>query len=294
MKSRQPIKRLHSMSEFGTVFGATQIIRVNRLEKRHKPLVPFPHRHAFYHLVAVTSGYGWHEIDFERFSISPGKVFFMKPGQVHSWHLSEKTQGFVIEFEESAIPTKGPETGTILQIVKSLQAHYAHSKTKAKYPSKVFGILKAMLSEYEDQASNFELALKHYLTTLLIELSRLNESTATQPLSVDPTLDRFFSLIEENYQKQHEVAFYAQQLAASSKSLTMRSFRAYGKSARTFIQDRLILESKRMLAYSNLSIAEIGYELGFEDPNYFSRFFREHVGATPGDFRNKTRDLTAH
>jgi AraC-like DNA-binding protein len=289
MKSSRAIKKLHAMKEFGTVYGETELIRANRLEKRLKPLVPFPHRHAFYHLVAITSGTGWHEIDFERYSVSSEKIYFMKPGQVHSWHLSDDTQGYVIEFEESAIPAKGPEAAAILQILDSTQPHYALPMASGDHVSKVFELLRFMVNEYDDQAANFELALKHYLIALLIELSR-KSTEKSQPLpNSDSMLEGFFKLIELHFQKQHEVSFYSQKLGATSKSLTMRALRAYGKSARAFIQDRLVLECRRMLAYSNLSVAEVGYELGFEDPNYFTRFFREHVGMAPGEFRSKVR-----
>lgn len=291
MKGARTSKKLHSMKEFGTVYGATQLIRANRLEKRLKPLVPFPHRHAFYHLVAITSGTGWHEIDFERYSVSSGKLYFMKPGQVHSWHLSEDTEGYVIEFEESAVPAKGHEASAILRILDSIQPHYALPKAGEPASEKVFELLSCMVAEYDDQASHFELALKHYLIALLIELSRKSTQKSQLLPNVDSMLERFFKLIELNFQKQHEVSFYSRELGATSKSLTMRAFRTYGKSARAFIQDRLVLESKRMLAYSNLSIAEVGYELGFEDPNYFTRFFREHVGSAPGEFRSTVRQV---
>lgn len=152
-------------------------------------------------------------------------------------------------------------------------------------------LLKLMLDEYEGRASEFETALRHYLIPLLIALSRLErgEKTPETKAIADPLLNGFLLLVEENFRAEHEVSFYSRQLKTTSKALTMRMSRALGRSARAVIQDRCLLEAKRLLAYSNLAIAEIGYALGFEDPNYFSRFFRKATGAAPGEFRTRVK-----
>jgi AraC family transcriptional activator of pobA len=67
----------------------------------------------------------------------------------------------------------------------------------------------------------------------------------------------------------------------------MQLSRSIGKPPRTLIQERILLESKRYLAFSSLSIADIGYKLGFEDANYFTRFFRLHEKKTPAQFRKQ-------
>jgi AraC-like DNA-binding protein len=278
------------MKEFGTVYGATQNIRANRLEERLRPLVPFPHRHAFYHLVFITSGSGWHDIDFHRYEATPGKLFLMKPGQVHSWQLSPKTQGFVIEFEESSLPNKGADALLLAGSLSRASEYYDLSIARLGNREQLVSIMHMIVKEYENQAENFEISLRSLLVALLIEISRLMNKDQRRTAPADPLFDRFFTLIEEHFQKEHEVAFYANALSTTAKALTMRATRAFGKSARTIIQERLLLEAKRLLAYSDLSIAEIAYELGFEDPNYFTRFFKGHVEATPGAFRSEVRE----
>lgn len=280
----------HAMHEFGTVYGATPEVRVNRLENRLDPQVPFPHRHDFYHLVIVISGGGWHEIDFWRYPVRSHQIFFMKPGQVHSWRLSARTSGYVVEFgNEVALEISRGSYAAVSP--ERIADHIDLTRAPVSQRSSVQTLLGIMLGEYERQATDFEIALRHYLIPLLITLARLGHE-AKRPESRktdDPLLVAFFRLIEEHFRKEHEVTFYSRQLKTTSKALTMRVSRAVGRSARGVIQDRCLLEAQRLLAYSNLAIAEIGYELGFEDPNYFSRFFRKMTGVTPGAFRVKAR-----
>ena len=280
MAADRPQDKLHEMHEFGTVYGATQEVRVNRLEDRLDPLVPFPHRHDFYHLVAVTSGQGWHEIDFHQNAVGPFQVFFMKPGQVHSWQLHPKTAGFVVEFGSDALFEK-----TVDQLPDHIDLSLVSKVTRDSF----FKVLELMLNEYEKRGAEFESSLRHYLVPVFIELARASpEKTKVKPTS-DPLLNQFLQLVDRFFKTEHGVTFYAKQLKTTPKAITMRVTRGLGKSARAVIQDRFLLESKRLLAYSDLSISQIAYELGFEDPNYFARFLKKSTGMSPGAFRAKTR-----
>jgi AraC-like DNA-binding protein len=281
------------MGDFGTVLGSTQSIRINRLENRLQPLIPFPHRHAFYHLVVVTSGSGWHEIDFHRYPVSSYQVYCMAPGQVHSWQLGGTTQGFVLEFEgKSLFQQAGTDRGLILQILQHATQQVDLSQVSSESRKRISQLLELMIEEYESQKPHFEVHLKHFLSILLLDLSRVGLASAQRAQDLDPLLERFLSLVENHFKKEHRVSFYAQHLKTTEKALTMRVSRALGKSARTVIQERCLLESKRLLAYSNLSISQIAFELGFEDPNYFSRFFREKSKQSPGAFRQQVRNLS--
>jgi AraC-like DNA-binding protein len=262
------------MHEFGTVLGVGHGVRVNRLEKRLAPLVPFPHRHDFFHLVIVTAGKGWHEIDFRRYPVQPLQAFFMKPGQVHSWKLAKGTTGYVVEFGSDATDSRN-----LTEIPDQIAL--------PRFPT----LVKLMLDEYENQAPGFENSLQHYVAILMIELSRHVSERKSASSASDPVLDRFLALVEEQFRREHRVEFYAKLLKTTPKAITMRASRALGRSARAVIQDRCLLEAQRLLAYSDLAIAEIGYELGFEDPNYFSRFFRALAKTSPGNFRARVKSL---
>jgi AraC-like DNA-binding protein len=263
----------------------TQEIRANRLERRLEPVVPFPHRHSFYHLVIIRSGNGWHEIDFERHRVRPHQVFVMKPGQVHSWKMARDTKGYILEFGSESV-----FQGTIPALLSELPPLVQFGRSGAW--EKIHHLLEYMIEEYEALPAGFESCLVFYLSAILIELSRAEKGRSQEMKSLDPFIARYLELVERNFRREHRVQFYADLMETTPKALTMRASRSLGQSARDVIQDRCLLESKRLLAYSNRTIAEIGENLGFEDPNYFSRFFRENAGLSPGAFRERARSLS--
>lgn len=283
--------RRHSMQEFGTVCGETQEVRVNFLKDRLHPLVPFPHRHDFYHMVVVIKGRGWHEIDFSRHPVRSHQIFFMKPGQVHSWRLDPMTSGYVVEFGSEAVPDLALGDFIFWNPVKLLDV-YDLSCIPDRRRLSIYSILRQMHDEYEAQGRDFELSLRHLLVPLLIDLARLTIGTKPKyERSEDTLLNHFLKLVEEHFHQEHSVTFYSKCLKTSPKALTMKVSRAHGKSARSVIHERCMLEAKRLLAYSDLRISEVGYELGFDDPNHFARFFRSASGLAPSAFREKKRSI---
>lgn len=281
------INKLHPMGSFGVVSGITQQVRVTRLEGRLNPAVPFPHKHSFYHLLIITNGKGWHEIDFKRYEVKAGSFFFMRPSQVHSWSMNKATTGIVIEFESLAMYS-GEELLVLTEAVRP-SLDYCHFKAQEK--NDFFSLASSMLKEYEEQKKEFETILRMDLAKLILLFSRnLKNIPATQS-KVSKFREDFHELIEKNFKNHHSVDFYANQVGLSTKSLTAKVNRIIGKNVREMIQDRCILESKRLLAYSDMSVSEIALFLGYEDPNYFTRFFKLKTKTNPGKFRQKVRSF---
>jgi len=98
-------------------------------------------------------------------------------------------------------------------------------------------------------------------------------------------VERFVELIERHFRDWQPLSFYAQRLGVSTAQLNNSCRREAGRSAQEMIHDRLLLEARRLLAYSDLDVTGIGYALGFRDPAYFSRFFARRQGVSPSVFR---------
>ena len=95
----------------------------------------------------------------------------------------------------------------------------------------------------------------------------------------------FRDLLESNYSKLKSVNDYSAIICISEKRLGQATAKILGKTPKEIINDRILLEAKRLLVYTNLSIKEIGQELGFDDPAYFIRYFRKSTETTPVEFR---------
>lgn len=130
--------------------------------------------------------------------------------------------------------------------------------------------------------------LRVLLKRLIIKLTRLiKEQTPIGQLK-NPDLDtirQFNMLVENNYKKIHQVQDYANLMFKSPKTLSNLFAKYNDKSPLQIIAQRIFLESKRLMLYTDLSASEIGYELGFTEPAHFSRFFKKMAGQTPSDFK---------
>lgn len=283
-------QKLYPMRDFGVVTNLEAPLRIQNFTERLVPLIPFPHKHNFYHLLVVTAGKGWHDIDFQRYPLERGRVFLMKPAQVHSWHIDKNAQGFVIEFGEELF-TAHPSFATKLQNLLQILPDSFRIDSKEDF-QEILELCQNMLKDYHEQPADDQLLTTLDLFTFLIRLSQVrNLKLKKAPPAKESFVTRFTQLIEQEYTQHHDVDHYAAKLNITAKALTMKMTRLTGKSARTFIQDRLILEARRQLAYSDLTIAEVAAKLGFEDANYFSRFFRLKTKHSPGAFRKRAKEL---
>ena len=275
------LKILHSLDAFGIRKVSHSKIRIEKLEDRLEPSVPFPHKHDFFQVLLVTSGTGAHQIDFKNHAVKAGQIFLMKPGQMHSWDLRRGIRGFIVEF--------GLESLSFIKESPQLIDDFSLLPDVLTLPTKKdFTELEAltvlMQDEFAQARRYHDQSLQGYLLSLLILLLR-STGLEQRPPKVLGTIQRFKQLVEKNFKTAHGVEFYAKELRTSAKALTMQLTRSVQKPPRQIIQERILLEAKRFLAFSDLSVAEVGYELGFEDANYFIRFSRQHVKVTPARFR---------
>lgn len=281
MSHKKHIETLHPIDSFGIKEVSLSGIRVERLEDRIKPAVPFPHKHDFFQFILVLKGSGGHQIDFRNHKVQKEQLFLMKPGQMHSWNLHKGIQAFVIEFSYQSLNSIKDGTRLIHDLMFAPDAYLFDSKETFE---RVLKIVEIMFEESNHKRSMQDLSLQAHLTSLLINIIRLYQEQLQRPKALT-TIEKFRSLVEKNYKTSHSVEAYARELKLSSRALTMQLLRSIKKPPRELIQERILLEAKRYLAFSDLTIAEIGYELGFEDANYFSRFFRLHEKMTPAEFR---------
>ncbi|WPV00985.1 AraC family transcriptional regulator [Mucilaginibacter sp. cycad4] len=151
-------------------------------------------------------------------------------------------------------------------------------------------LLDIFIEEFET-ADNIQIdMLRMLLKRLIIIVTRLAKANRLPGSAVADekfgTIRKFNLLVENNYREHHTVAYYAQQLNKSPKTLS-NLFALYNhKPPLQVIQERLIIEAKRLLYYTDKSAKEITYELGFDDAAYFSNFFKKHTSFSPTDFRN--------
>jgi len=261
-----------------------------RLEDHDDIPREFLHRHNYYHLLWMTEARGTHMLDFEQFDVRDHSVFFLSPGQLHTWTTSVKPRGFVLNFSTDFFAQMFPRVDDIAKfpffhLTRGAPAIYL---TREQHDA-MLPLLNEIESESRDrQVGRFDV-VRSYLLILLTQLRRLypaDEHGRSSGLSYSLT-KRFALLLEENYLSFTTIRQYADTLCISERQLNEALKRTVGNTASRLVQERIALEAKRLLSNTKLSTAQIAFQLNFDDPAYFTRFVKKHTTCTPGEFRKK-------
>ena len=266
------------------------ISRFGAYLQKHRDLY-FPHKHTFYHLVLFTKGGGTHAIDFKTFDVTPYQIYFMTPGQVHSWNFKGEVDGYVVHFSSSFFESfllkneyldqfpffSGIIDDAVIQIEPSLQ-------------QKIVSLFEDIIAESETTDRMSLDLIRAILLHIFILLSRTKTRQAEkQALPYNYTLlKNFQKLIEKHFATLKLPRDYAELMYITPNHLNALCNDLLGISAGELIRNRILLEAKRLLINLDLTIAEISYQLNFNDNSYFTKFFKKYAGITPEEFRKTT------
>ena len=257
------------------------------LEKHYHHLQR-PHRHSFYHLVLFTRGKGFHSIDFQKFPVKPYQIYFMIPGQVHSWHFEGSVDGYIVHFNEALFTT-------FLQNGQSLERFHFFSgnsedgvcQLPAPVHDGVVQLFESVLAELKEGKEQYLDMVRLRLMELFITVERscTSKKRKNMPPQKYTVLRNFLQLIDKHFRTIKLPKEYAELLYVTPNHLNALCQDLVGKTAGDLIRDRVLLEAKRLLTNADMTVTEIAYDLNFQDNSYFNRFFRKAVGITPDEFR---------
>lgn len=265
------------------------------LEHQNHYNITEAHRHNYYEIFLFVGGGGQHIIDFQGMPIASQSVHFLSPGQIHQVERAPGSHGFVIKFSRDFfylnlenknvlfdLPFLHNQTTEPALVLNDSEFHEIHS------------LVKSIDSEY-NQNHNFKAdILRSYLNILLMKCNGLFESLGSSKLVSDKAsgkiVHRFRRLVEQNFTTCHQVSEYAELLSVSAGYLNDATKKVFNKNASQVIQDRIILEVKRLLMHSTLNNKEIAYFLNFNDPSYFSRFVKKQSGLSPNALRERIQN----
>lgn len=264
-----------------------QIMRLREYTAQ-TPDIEFPHRHSFFQIVLFTEGSGTHAIDFQAYAVKPHQVYYMSPGQIHTWDFSKDTDGFVLNFNESFFTTicHNPNYVTDFPIFNTISGDPVNV-LETECCSELHGLMEKMVLEFESDHAFKQDILRALLLQALVLLSR-NMPLATRSGSTRhqvTVLHNFEKLIEQHFREKRLPRDYAEMLFLTPNHLNALTNSVIGKSAGELIRDRVVLEAKRLLVNSDYTVTQIADILNFEDNAYFTRFFKKYTGMAPEVFR---------
>ncbi len=253
---------------------------------------PFrPHRIAFYAILFVTKGRGHHFIDFEKFSFRKGSIIFLSKEQVHAFEKNSRMEAFILLFTEKFLERSS--LGSHLMQQMSIYNYHLYAPVmhlKKENFDKFAELIYRMKEEYET-ADDFatEEIIQSTLKIFLFQAERIRKrKLKTQSRSYyQEEFSSFQRLLKKQMVSNRQVHFYARELGFSTKKLNRITQEIVKMPAKNYINETLILEIKRLLMNTNLSIKEIAYMTGFEAPTNFVKFFKKYAEITPAEFRKR-------
>lgn len=248
-----------------------------------------PHRHDNYLILILTHGSGVHSIDFVDYEVKPFTAFFLTPGQAHAWKFSKDAKGFVIFFTAAFYKMDRRQRALsefpFFHTMNNACCLYMDSGKE----SWLITLLQEMVVENNLNQKGRDELLRNSLDMVLIRMSRYyQQEDHSQPsFALSMQVRKFETLVDEHFLTLKLPRDYADRMNITPKHLNDICKRALNKTATELIHDRLLLEAKRELAYSGLSVKQIADKLGFSDKSYFIRFVKKNLGETPEHFREK-------
>ncbi len=247
------------------------------------------HRIDFHVVMLFGAGPVRHMVDFTEYEAMAGDLLWIRPGQVHRFSRSSEYRGTVLTMQPGFLPRSTVEaTGLYRYDLPPLL------RPDAAQLAGLQAALAQLLREYEDNStlplSLHTAVLRHALTAFLLRLAHLAASSA-QALRQrsDSTFTLFRDAVERDFATNHSVSAYADALGYSRRTLVRAVRAATGETPKAFIDKRVVLEAKRLLAHTELPIGRVGVAVGFPDAANFSKFFHQHTDQTPAAFRAELR-----
>jgi AraC-like DNA-binding protein len=246
------------------------------------------HANEYFEIIWLKNGTGVHRIDLSDHPFNGSVIFFIAPGQMRKITNHKNLQGYVLKFLPSVFRQ---ERDFMDYVFETCLLDTERTCPVISIPEQMNDVFQELFSRFTEEFNRQELGadliLSSYLKILTTHIRRIKNNNREAYIN-KPQYDlfrKFKVLIEHHYKTKHSVQEYATLLKTQPRSLNAAARKHGNKSALGIIQERIILEAKRRLTNDHKSVKELCYELGFEDPAYFTRFFKRIVGISPQHFK---------
>ncbi|MDN3352192.1 AraC family transcriptional regulator [Actinomadura sp. DC4] len=248
-----------------------------------------PRRLAFHELITVRSGVLRCSVDFAEHVLTEDAWLWVRPGQVYQFHSGlTEAEGAVVLFQSGFL---SPATVDAARV--DHPARQRPPTPGAAGQDTARRVLDLLEREYRGPAGlSLEAhteVVRHLLAVLVLRLAGVRGDEGDAEGAGSEAFRRFQQAVERDFSRTHRVGDYARRLGYSVRTLTRATYAAAGCGAKTFIDDRVLLEARRLLVHTDLAAATIGERLGFPGATVFTKFFRRRAGETPAAFRSRAR-----
>jgi AraC-like DNA-binding protein len=261
---------------------------VVELQERNTYDTSQPHKHEYIELFLFSQGGGSHAIDFTEHEIRDYSVHFVFPNQIHKVKRALNTNGHVVLVSKAYFSDWDYDLYVRFFHAFFLQPTLNVSNTIFDELGEVLENIKTELTVkkpyYQDIVKDFvHVLVKRFLREQVLAPTAQKETHGDFKLYMDLVI-----LVEDHFLAHPPVSFYSETLQVSDRKLNAVCKEYHSGTCTAVIHDRMVLEAKKLLTYSNKSVKDVMFELNFKDAAYFNRFFKSKTGITPTAFRQQS------
>lgn len=242
----------------------------------------------YYMILWIKRGAGKVNIDFKTFPVSSNSIWFISPGKKVQITFKNKPSGWILRFSKDLFNTQLREN----LLIKNVDLFTAFGALPKIILSPKIGSRVHLITEMIDELAASEIPNKEAATTSLLKTlliycdSKCNIRIDRENKSGNILLvTKFKELVDQHVESKHKVSDYAAMMNISPKYLNQVVKEVMGVTAKTVIQEQLTIRARRELKFTNESIKEIAFKLGFSEPFHFSSYFKKQTGTSPSNFR---------
>lgn len=254
--------------------------KVSRFKEQIKKTKPHKHD-AYYEMIFLSQGEGFHRIESDKFMISTPDFYFLKPGQLHYWQFTSIPKGFVMLLNNKEFDTIN-ENG-LIDLIRKLTDTTRLKIQPEKFP---IHLLEEIFNEFQLNTRYSKEIIHGLLKALLGRLLQIKNENSDNKSLPQPIYEKFVQLLITECPRFHKVNEFADLLNTTPQNLNSLCRKQTGKSSREIIIHQLLLEAKRYILHTDNTINEIAEILSFTDASNFVKFFKKHENMTPIQFRN--------
>lgn len=269
-----------------------EVLTLAELKRRApRSLLSTTQRVDFLHIIIVQSGNASHMVDFADHPLAPGSMVVVRPGQVHRWEYEADISGLVILVSSQALRPwiTRAETDPNFLAVEDLPTSAPLGADSMRHIVDETLRLQRQIDEFSGCPIDASI-IRHTFTILLLRLTRDFRVHVGAATSAEAKIFRMFSReLELHFMQNWRVRDFAKRIGYSETTLSRACLAATGKTAKEVLDQRVLLEAKRLLSHTELAVSSIGRQLGFAEPSNFVKFFKRMAELTPREFREYTR-----
>jgi AraC family transcriptional regulator, transcriptional activator of pobA len=223
-------------------------------------------------------------VDEKDFSLAAGQVITITSGQIHCIKKATKAKGFILEFTLDFFCKNDNDIELIFH--NGLFCHFAMNEVIGVNKNIIEYQLNSISEELVKQPYQYLISIHSRIELILVEINRAKVKRGDEIWKPDALFLKFLEAVRNNFEHNYTLAQFAKMLGVTEIKLNELAKLHAGKTAQNVIYGLIASEAKRLLTYDDLSVKEVAYKLGFNDPFYFSNFFKKHTRISPKTYQS--------